>query len=173
MTSPLRTAAVVVGGIVAAVSLAGPIAGQGVVGGGEAGGRHPLVDAARAYRETHEGATLAMPALRAAVRAAIAEPRERGAPRLIVVPGLLSPRMALDLGLSLTDVEGVPADAPFEVATGHPAPGQVVLYERAADPQGLRAVLAVDKPMDVDGVVLDPLFVDPTTGTWVVRVRPR
>ena len=173
VSGPLRTAAVVLGGIVAAVSLAGPIAGQGVVGGGEAGGRRTLADAARANREIHEGATLAIPALRAAAREADAAPREPGAPPLIVVPGLLGPRMALDLGLSLTEVEGVRANAPFEVANGRPAPGQIVLYERVTDLQGLRAALAVATPTEVDGVVLDPLFVDSTTGTWVVRIRPR
>jgi hypothetical protein len=156
-----RTAAIVLVGMVAAVSLSGPSAARDAT----------LTAAARVSRETHEGATLATSALRAAVIQARAQRGANDAPALLVVPSLVRPRMALELGLSLTEVDPISDFGAVDLAKGYPAPGQIVLYQQVADPGRLAAELGVTTSTEIDGVVLDPVFVDPTSGTWVVAIR--
>lgn len=130
-----------------------------------------LLARARTLRETHRNATLALPALRAAVQEAQAAPRARGSPRLVVVPNVLKPRMTLELGLPFNDIQGFADLGGVDLAAGRPAVGQIVLYEQVTDPQRLGAVLAVSSPTRVAGVIVDPVFVDPAHATWVVRIR--
>lgn len=156
-----RTGMVALAAVVAAIGLAGPVAPRD----------RSLQAEARRSRELHDGANLALSSLRAAVAQARTDPTVGGPSELVVVPGQLRPRMALELGLPLTAVGAISDYGTVDLATGRPAPGQIMLYERAADPTKLAGELAVASPTIVSGLVVDPVFADPTNGTWVVRIR--
>ena len=156
-----RTGIVAVAAVVAAIGLAGPVAPRD----------RSLQAEARRSRELHDGANLALSSLRAAVAQARTDPTVGGLSELVVVPGQLRPRMALELGLPLTAVAAISDYGKVDLATGPPVPGQIMLYEQAADPTKLAGELAVASPTIVSGLVVDPVFADPTNGTWVVRIR--
>jgi hypothetical protein len=89
----------------------------------------------------------------------------------VLVPVAVVPRVAVDLGVRLPVVARTNL-AEVDVAAGYPSVGQIVFHDRdadAADPH-LRA-LEISAPQVIGPVRLDPLFVDPGRGVWVVAVR--
>lgn len=92
-------------------------------------------------------------------------------PVVLFVPGLLRPRMAVDLGLPLDHVGGFGTTelrSPGEVFV----PGQVVYHDRRAG-QTVRQYgpLEGDEPFEWGGLVFHPVVSDPEAGYWVWETR--
>ncbi len=101
-------------------------------------------------------------------RALAAAPAGAVEPRLLV-PGLLQPRFAVDLGLPLTSID---QDAAVRLAHGTlgASPGRVIYHDARSDAPGSLAVLGSSGPVVVNGVRLDLLAADPVRRYWVWQV---
>jgi hypothetical protein len=88
----------------------------------------------------------------------------------VLVPTLMRPRMAVDLALPLTRINGSSAAA---MAPHTPFLGDIRLafHDQGAQPEPAWDVLEPRAPTKVADVVLVPLVVDPDRGIWVVRVE--
>jgi len=116
-------------------------------------------------------ATLATESPGRLARPANPDPRNRDRTNAaLVVPVLLVPRLAVDLGLPVTQL----ADSALPlVSPDGPVPraGQLVVHESHLDrPVSAYAFLEVSANARIGSITLDPLFVDAAAGIWVERV---
>jgi hypothetical protein len=92
----------------------------------------------------------------------------------LFVPAHRVPRLALDLGLTLTQI-GRLDPTRVDLARGYPPVGAVVyidgFVEAASVGRGTTA-LQVSAPTRVDGVVVVPISSDPVARSWIVRIDP-
>jgi hypothetical protein len=89
----------------------------------------------------------------------------------LLVPRPVRLRVALDLGLRLTEI-GSTAPARIDVAAGYPAAGQIVFHDRAGDGASTGwAQLEIDATQTIRSVVLEPLLADARAGVWVIALR--
>ena len=93
-----------------------------------------------------------------------------GQPR-VMVPGVVTIRLALDLGLSLQQVSGVDPSR-IDIAGGYPPRGVIVFHSTAGDGDAPGwSELEIEAPRRVAGRELVPLATDPKAGYWVVAIR--
>jgi hypothetical protein len=94
-----------------------------------------------------------------------------GRPVTLFVPGLLRPRMAVDLGLPVDRVTGFGTGelrSPRDVF----APGQVVYHDRSAGQTNKAyGVLEGSEPFEWGGIAFHPVVSDPEAGYWVWETR--
>ena len=84
-----------------------------------------------------------------------------------VVPTAVRPRFAVDLGLPLTSVAGLSVVWLDPQATPLKA-GQLVYHDTHGDlPRGAYTVLEAGGPVEIDGVTLSPVLLDPGRGLWL------
>jgi hypothetical protein len=88
----------------------------------------------------------------------------------LVVPGLMTPRLAVTMDRPLTSFRPLAFDSSGAFVPPL-APGDVVVHERFLDraievPAGLESGAAIDGP----GARLEPLLADPTAGLWIYAV---
>lgn len=89
----------------------------------------------------------------------------------VMVPGGVTIRLALDLGLSLNQVRGVDPSR-IDVAGGYPPRGVIVFHSTAGDGDAPAwSELEIEAPRRVADRELVPLATDPQAGYWVVAVR--
>jgi len=108
-------------------------------------------------------------------------------PPLLLVPGLLRPRMAVDLGLPLDVVAKL---TPAALESGHSSiqpqdriyldeprgallsPGQVIYHDRRAEAARPEfAFLEAGEPFTARGLSFHPILARPDRGVWVLEVR--
>ena len=93
-------------------------------------------------------------------------------PAVLLGPGLARPRLALDLGLPLSNVAGL---GPSAVVPGPAFLGcaTLVLHDRSGDlPLDGYAILEIEAPVTIGGdVLLTPLVADAAAGYWVIKVQ--
>lgn len=89
----------------------------------------------------------------------------------LFVPGLLRPRMAVDLGLPLDRVSGF-GTAELRSPGDIFVPGQVIYHDRWAG-QTVKdyGILEADEPFEWGDLVLHPVISDPEAGYWVWETR--
>jgi hypothetical protein len=94
-------------------------------------------------------------------------------PEALFVPGLLRPRMAVDLGLPLDRVGGfgtAELRSPGDVFVS----GQVVYHDRWAGQTSKEyGILESDQPFELAGLVFHSVVSDPEAGYWVWETRER
>jgi hypothetical protein len=88
----------------------------------------------------------------------------------LVIPGLMTPRLAVTMDRPLTSFRPLAFDSSGAFVPPL-APGDVVVHERFLDraievPAGLESGAAIDGP----GARLEPLLADPTAGLWIYAV---
>jgi hypothetical protein len=89
---------------------------------------------------------------------------------VLIVPGLLRPRLTRDLGLPLNAVGGAAASA-LDPAGSFLPTGTIIDHDRSADrPEEAFAILEIDRPTTVAGLTLTPLLADADAGIWVVWI---
>lgn len=89
---------------------------------------------------------------------------------VLLVPVLLRPQMAVDLGLPLTAVDGLDASRLAPGGRGLRV-GQIVFHHRRADgPDAAFAILEVSAATTVGSLRIVPLASDVRLGWWVVRI---
>ncbi len=93
-----------------------------------------------------------------------------GTPALLV-PILLRPQFAVDVGLPLTQVEGT-AGLRLAIDGSYPVVGQVIVHDQLAEPDPAFDLLEVDRPTTIGRIVITPLLSDPARGIWVDRIDP-
>jgi len=87
-----------------------------------------------------------------------------------VVPTAVRPRMAVDLGVPLTEIAGLSL-AWLDPSSALLRDGQVVFHDRQGDlPRGRYGALEGDREVSLGGFILRPLLVDEVTGAWVYEV---
>jgi len=92
----------------------------------------------------------------------------------LFVPAHRVPRLALDLGLALTQI-GKLEPLRVDLARGYQPVGSVVYIDgrvEAASIGGGTTALQVSAPTEVGGVVVVPIISDPIGRSWVVRIDP-
>jgi hypothetical protein len=92
----------------------------------------------------------------------------------LYVPAHRVPRLALDLGLALTQI-GRLDPSRVDLARGYPPVGAVVYIDGFVEAASLgrgTTALQVSAPTRVDGVVVVPIISDPIGRWWVVRIDP-
>ncbi len=95
------------------------------------------------------------------------DPREA----VVLVAGLLRPRLAVDLALPLGKVIGTPA-AWLEPGDSFLPAGNLVFHDRLGDrPPEAFTILEGSQPVVVDGTSLTPLVADPASGVWVQWIQ--
>ncbi len=87
----------------------------------------------------------------------------------IQVPGNVRPRMALDLGLPLTQVSATDA-LHLDIADGNPPPGTIVVHSGGDLPPEVFVPFEVSATTSIGAVQLQPLLSDPASATWVIRI---
>ena len=118
-------------------------------------------------RTLNENAARVMPILRET-----AGSRPNGTPIGWFVPSAVRPRIAVDLGVPLTDVGGLSLRA-LDPASATFAPGQRVFHDLRGDlPRGGYAVLEAGDEIRLGGVVLRPLLIDADRSLWLYAVMP-
>jgi hypothetical protein len=104
------------------------------------------------------------------IMAELATTTSRPSP-LLYVPTSVQPRMAVDLGLSLTEVEGTDG-LTIDLAEKTLQAGEVVVHDRRAERHpGALAALEVTGRTVIGGLTIEPLLADPRRGLWVLAVR--
>lgn len=92
----------------------------------------------------------------------------------LFVPAHRMARLALDLGLSLTQIGGL--DPPsVDLARGYPPVGSVVYIDGFVEPGSIGGgthSLQVSVPTQVGRVIVVPIISDPAGRKWVVRIDP-
>lgn len=133
-------------------------------------------------RALHANAGLVGPAIGAALDA-IAGSRDRPTPGagvnnpsgrtpLLLVPPLLRPRLALELGMPLDRVAGLNAAAVRDRAATL-LPGRIIYHDlHGGQDDDAFAYLRIEVPTVLGDVLLVPLVADAATGAWVLRVEP-
>ncbi len=93
-----------------------------------------------------------------------------GSTTRLMVPVLLTPQVAVDLGLPLNAIRGTAASH-ITTDGSYPAPGVVVYHDQLRDsPAEPFAIFEVGAPV-VDGAIrVVPVKASPAIGTWVVRI---
>jgi hypothetical protein len=87
----------------------------------------------------------------------------------VLVPGPVWPRIAIDLGLPLTEI--ATSDGTRLESAGYLVPGQFLFHDRAGDSAAAAWVdFEISEPHALGSLLLDPLLVDPS-GMWVLAVR--
>jgi hypothetical protein len=87
-----------------------------------------------------------------------------------VVPTAVRPRMAVDLGVPLTEVAGLSL-AWLDASNALLQDGQVVFHDRQGDlPRGRYGALEADRDISLGAFTLRPLLVDDVAGAWVYEV---
>ena len=87
-----------------------------------------------------------------------------------IVPTAVRPRIAVDLGVPLTDIAGL-STAWIDPSSGLLRDGQVLFHDRQGDlPRGRYGVLESDGELSLGSFTLRPLLVDDMTGAWVYQV---
>ncbi|HEY7941109.1 MAG TPA: hypothetical protein VID25_04115 [Candidatus Limnocylindrales bacterium] len=138
--------------------------------------------AALAQRTLDHDADMSLPVIRAALdqipRARDYPPAgvdwETGhaPPAVLLGPGLARPRLAVDLGLPLSNVAGL---GPTAVVPGPAFLGcaSLVLHDRSSDlPLDGYAILEIEAPVTIGGdVLLTPLIAEPAAGYWLLKVQ--
>jgi hypothetical protein len=122
-----------------------------------------------------EHAAVALAPLVAALPSAPAEPTPGALVRAdpsalrILVPGPMVPRLAIDLGLQVTDIGPLVPPGRF-VADFHP--NMIVYHDRLADPRShVPRLFERDSPMAIDGVTFELVGGDGVE-TWIWRASP-
>jgi hypothetical protein len=90
----------------------------------------------------------------------------------IVIPGLMTPRLAVSMGRPLTAFRPLTVD-PSGAIVPPPTPGDAVVHERFLDrsievPPILESAAGIDLP----GARLEPLLADAEAGLWIYEVCP-
>jgi hypothetical protein len=86
------------------------------------------------------------------------------------VPSAVRPRIAVDLGVPLSDVGGLSLNA-LDPARGAFTPGQRVFHDLRGDlPRGGYGVLEIGGDVRLGEVVLRPILVDADRGVWLFDV---
>lgn len=89
---------------------------------------------------------------------------------VLLVPGLLRPRMAIDLDVPVDLVAGLTA-AGLTPERGLIAPGQVIYHDRRGGQAGEAfAWLEIAEPFADRGLQFRPLLAEPDRGVWVIEV---
>jgi hypothetical protein len=115
------------------------------------------------------GLELALPVVRVALASPSALPA--GLPP-VIVPGGLRYRAALDLGLTELQVDRQDP-ARFDLGSGFPATGQIVVHTRLESvlpPDADLRKIETSVPVVIDDVTVEPLLADDRVGVWVVRI---
>jgi hypothetical protein len=103
------------------------------------------------------------------VRSRVAEGSRTG-PIGWIVPTAVRPRMAVDLGVPLTEIAGLSL-AWIDPSSTLLEDGQIVFHDRHGDlPRGSYGVLETGGVVSVGVLTLRPLLIDPSTGAWVYEV---
>jgi len=90
----------------------------------------------------------------------------------LVVPGLMTPRLAVSMRRPLTSFRSLTVD-PSGAIVPPPAPGDVVVHERFLDRSiAIPPTLESGAPIDVPGARLEPLLADAGAGLWIYEVCP-
>jgi hypothetical protein len=91
---------------------------------------------------------------------------------ILLVPVLLRPQMAVDLGLPLWAIDSVSTQ---QIAGGTGLrPGMLIYHDRRGDPPDPGfAALEVTKPTQLGNVDVVPISADPAAGWWVNRIDGR
>ncbi len=90
----------------------------------------------------------------------------------LVVPGLMTPRLAVDLDVPLDRIGPLVAD-PGGMPTGDLSAGSFVVHDAYLDrAQPSMPILESGAATEVDGVLRTPILADPGAGIWVVAVCP-
>jgi hypothetical protein len=90
----------------------------------------------------------------------------------IVIPGLMTPRLAVSMGRPLTAFRPLTVDLSGAIVPP-PTPGDAVVHERFLDrsievPPILESAAGIDLP----GARLEPLLADAEAGLWIYEVCP-
>jgi len=89
---------------------------------------------------------------------------------VLIVPGLLRPRFARDLGVPLNAIGGS-AVASLEPSGSFLPWGTIIYHDSSADrPHDEFAILEFDRPTVVSGLMLTPLLADSGDGIWVIWI---
>ena len=89
----------------------------------------------------------------------------------LLVPVLLRPQFAVDLGLPVSQVGG---DVATRLKTDgtYPIAGEIVFHDQVAEPAAAYDFLEVSNPTTIGRIVVTPLLADPARGLWVDRIDP-
>jgi hypothetical protein len=118
----------------------------------------------RSNLELYENLAIAEPTIAQAI-SAMPDPSAA----VVLVPVLLRPQAAVDLGLSLPRVGQTSGRRPG--AADYLRPGEIVYHDPRNDrPAGGKSILEVDEPTIVGEVRLDPVLVDHARRFWILRV---
>jgi hypothetical protein len=94
-----------------------------------------------------------------------------GSGPVILVPALLRPQLAVDLGLPVSAVGGLSAAALDPSGAGL-RPGQILYHDRRGDPADPAfVILESTVPATLGSVGIVPIASDPRLGWWVVRIE--
>jgi len=167
----------------AALRVVGPILGGAIVAALVVSPYAPLdrdlTKKIRTNLALFQNVNAALPAMRAAIDAipgvrafpSDGSPRRRGDDRaVLLVPFLLQPRLAVDLGLPVTAISSSSA-ARISATGSYPAPGQIVYHDSRNDlPAAPFRLLEVTAPTTVGSIRIVPLAADPVRQFWLVRI---
>jgi hypothetical protein len=129
----------------------------------------------RANLQLELDAAAALPTLRRAI-AAVPGATDwpglpTGHPPALIVPTLLRPQLAVDLGLPISQIGG-PAPTRFKTDGTYPVAGQVIYHDQRSQPDPAFDFLEVSSPTTIGKILVTPLLSDPSRGIWVDRIDP-